>query len=193
MLAPHFDAVIATDASKQQIAAATRADNVQYRVVPAERSGIDEHSVDLITVAQALHWFDIDAFFAEAARVMVKRGVLAVWSYERCTVDADCDQVIDEIFAVVEDYWPAERAIVDGGYRGVVLPFEPIALTPVSMRMDWTADEALGYFRTWSAARRYHAQCGVDPYTELEEPLREAWGSGRRCMHWPLTVLAGRA
>src|SRR5216110_2684818 len=75
-LARHFDSVIATDASAQQIASAELNDRISYRVAPAEASGIDSASVDLTLAAQALHWFDIDRFFREAKRVSRKNGVL---------------------------------------------------------------------------------------------------------------------
>ena len=192
-VAEHFARVIATDASAEQIEAAPARRGVEFRVGRAEESGIEDRSVDLITVAQALHWFDIDGFFAEAERVLAPGGVLAVWSYERCSVNAECDRVIDQIFAEVEDYWPPGRSIVDAGYKDVDMPFTSLSLPPISMRMQWLVTDALGYFRTWSASRRYLAERGRDPFVGLEEPLRIAWGGGRHSMRWPLTFKAGRA
>ncbi|MBT8077361.1 MAG: class I SAM-dependent methyltransferase [Gammaproteobacteria bacterium] len=192
-LARYFEQVVATDASEQQVAAAEPASGVEFRVAPAEESGLADHSVDLITVAQALHWFDIDAFFAEAQRVLAAGGVLAVWSYERCTVNPEIDRIVDAVFDAVEQFWPPERDIVESGYAGIELPFDPLALPAICMEMRWTADEALGYFRTWSASRRYLSAQGSDPFVALEPGLRAAWGSGRRCMRWPLNLLAGRA
>jgi hypothetical protein len=107
-------------------------------------------------------------------------------------VNAECDRVIERIFAEVEDYWPPERSIVDGGYRDVDMPFTPLSVPPISMKMQWTVADALGYFRTWSASRRYLAELGRDPFAGLEEPLKIAWGSGRRSMCWPLTFKAGQ-
>lgn len=77
-LAQHFEQVIATDASAEQIANAEQHPRVQYRVSTAEMSGLDSGSIDLITVAQALHWFDLPAFYAEAQRVLKPDGLLAV-------------------------------------------------------------------------------------------------------------------
>lgn len=191
--ARHFERVIATDASAEQIKAAVPRGGVEFRVARAEESGIEDRSVDLITVAQALHWFDIDGFFAEAERVLAPEGVLAVWSYERCSVNVECNRVIGRIFAEVEEYWPPERSIVDSGYKDVDMPFTPLSLPPISMKMQWTVTEALGYFRTWSASRRYLAEHGTDPFARLEEPLRIVWGGGRRSVCWPLTFKAGRA
>lgn len=191
-LQAYFEQVIATDASVEQIEAAQPWPGVEFRVATAEACGIDARSVNLITVAQALHWFDIDAFLAEAARVLAPHGVLAVWSYERCAVGPGCDDVIDAIFAEVEAYWPSERTIVEGGYPDIHLPFESLSVPAFEMAMAWTADQALGYFRTWSASRRFQQARGSDPFAALEGPLREAWGDGLRHMRWPLTVKAAR-
>ena len=120
-------------------------------------------------------------------------GVLAVWSYERCSVNDDCDPLIERIFRQVEDYWPPERSIVIGGYAGVVLPIEPVAAPLIDMTMQWTVEQALGYFRTWSACRRYCADRGHDPFASLEPALREAWGDRLHTMRWPLALKAGRA
>ena len=80
-LAERFERVIATDASREQVASARPNPKVEYRVAPAEQSGLPAESVGLITVAQALHWFDLDRFYAEARRVLYSNGVLAAWAY----------------------------------------------------------------------------------------------------------------
>ena len=97
-LARHFDSVIATDASAQQIASAELNDRISYRVAPAEASGIDSASVDLILVAQALHWFDIDRFFTEAKRVLKENGALAISSYNVLEIAPEIDAIIWEFY-----------------------------------------------------------------------------------------------
>ncbi len=80
-LATRFAHVIATDASKEQIASATPHPKVEFRVAPAEQSGLADGSAGLITVAQAVHWFDLDRFWVEAKRVLKGGGLLAFWGY----------------------------------------------------------------------------------------------------------------
>jgi ubiquinone/menaquinone biosynthesis C-methylase UbiE len=107
-LTPYFERVIASDASEKQINEADKHPVIEYRVARAEASGLDEHSIDLITVAQAMHWFDIPAFMDEAKRVLVPGGILAIWSYERCQVNPDCDEAINELYLdIVNAYWPS--------------------------------------------------------------------------------------
>jgi SAM-dependent methyltransferase len=193
-LVPHFDRVIATDASAAQIAAAAAEgeNGLEFREAAAERSGLEDESVDLITVAQALHWFDIDSFFKESRRVLRGGGILAVWCYARNRVSSDCDAVISRMFAEVENYWPPERAIVENNYRDIEMPFDELSAPSFDMSASWTADDMLGYFRTWSASQRYVRERHADPVAAIETDLRLAWGPRRREVRWPLTLRLGR-
>jgi SAM-dependent methyltransferase len=191
-LLPYFDRVIASDASTAQIAAAIPAARLEFRQASAELSGLDDESVDLITVAQALHWFDIAGFFAEARRVLKPAGVLAFWCYARNEAGKDCDPIISRMFAEVEDFWPPERAIVENHYRDIEMPFKEFAVPAFDMTVLWTADDILGYFRTWSASQRYLRERKTDPVSRIEADLRAAWGKRRRPVRWPLAVRAGR-
>lgn len=183
---------MATDASDQQIAAAEPHGNIEFRVAPAESSGIDAESVDLITVAQALHWFDIKRFFDEACRVLKPGGVLAVWAYERCHVSPECNEVLEKIFAEVESYWPPERDIVEGHYHDVTMPVTEIAVEAFEMQLEWTAAEMVSYMRTWSATQRYIQANGSDPVAQFERELSQKWGDKKRDMRWPLTLKVGQ-
>ncbi len=191
-LTPFFDRVIATDASEQQIASAEQHPNIEFRMALAETSGLDANSIDLITVAQALHWFDIDAFFADACRILKPGGVLAVWSYERCLVNLQCNEVIERVFAEVEEYWPPERDIVDGHYSSITMPLPEIQIDPFEMQLDWTAAEMLAYMRTWSASRCYMQVNHSDPVALYEQELQQKWGAGKRDLRWPLTIKVSR-
>lgn len=191
-LAAHFARVCATDASDTQIEAATQAPGVAYRVAPAESSGLEPACVDLITVAQALHWFDVEQFFAEAERVLKPGGVLAAWCYGTCTVDASCDRLVHGLYRELEPYWPPERRLVENAYRDIELPFPPLDCPAFSMSVSWTADEMLGYLKTWSATQRHLRATGSDATRSIAAGLRAAWGDGRRTVSWPLTVKAGR-
>ena len=166
--------------------------DVEFRVARAEESGLESASVDLITVAQALHWFNVDVFFAEASRVLKRDGVLAFWVYHNCRVGPDCDAIIDAIFGKVDAFWPPERDIVENEYPEVAMPFTEIPTDAFSMTTEWTADNALNYMRTWSATRRYLAEHGDDPCDEFVDELRSRWGAGTRTVSWPLVLRVGR-
>jgi SAM-dependent methyltransferase len=195
-LAERFEAVIATDASGQQLAVAPARANVTYRVARAEESGIEPSSLDLVTVAQALHWFDLDSFYREVQRVLKPSGVLAVWTYGPLQVEGDeIDALFQEFYRdTVGPYWPPERRLVESGYRDLAFPFAAIQTPPFNMEEQWDRAHLLGYLRTWSATARYVAAQGVDPVVALEERLRPLWvdAYSTRRVTWPLALRVGR-
>jgi hypothetical protein len=194
-LARHFSRVIATDLSAEQIANATQHPRVDYRVAAAERSELPEASVDLVTVAQALHWFAITEFMAEVTRVLVRSGAVAVWTYGVVRVDQPAaDQVLhDFYYHEIGPWWPANRKMVEEGYRNVFFPFTRIDAPSLEMRVQWNLPELIGYIGTWSSVSRYRTAKGEDPLPSLNERLAVPWGNPleRREIRWPLSVLAG--
>jgi len=195
-LARDFDHVIATDASAEQIARARAHPRVEYRVALAEASGLPTASVQLITVAQALHWFDRDRFYDEARRVLVPDGTLAVWSYGDPTIDDD--QALDgalQHFNLVTlgSYWPPGRGQVGEGYRRIPFPFPEVRAPRFVIERAWTLGQFTQYLRSWSSRARYLAQHGTDPVTPFEDALAKIWGSPatRHTVRWLLTVRTG--
>jgi SAM-dependent methyltransferase len=187
--------VIATDPSEQQLRAAPVLANVEYRVAPAERSGLPAASVDLITVAQAFHWFRFEEFFAEARRVSRPGALLAVWSYNLMSITPAVDAVVQRLYGeVVGPYWQPERRHVEDGYSSITFPFTELPLEPVVMTAAWTFAHLAGYLQTWSAVRDYQKAVGSDPVQALGDDLLRAWGApaGTRLVTWPLTVRAFR-
>jgi ubiquinone/menaquinone biosynthesis C-methylase UbiE len=188
--------VIATDASKEQIASATPNPKVEFRVAPAEQSGLPDNSVELITVAQALHWFDFERFYAEAKRVLKPNGVLAAWAYGVNTVEGDAvNQVVQNFYErVVGPYWPPERTLVEEGYRTIPFPFTEIVAPTFRMEAHWTLEQLLGYFSTWSATNRCIKATGRNPLEPLSSELAQHWGEANsaRLVTWPLALRIGR-
>lgn len=194
-LAKRFGRVLATDASTKQLLRGERHSHVYYAAARAEQCPLPPNSASLVTVAQALHWFDVNAFYGEVKRVLRAGGVLAVWCYGLLRVDENksVEHVIDHFSEVtVGPWWPPERKHIDAAYQDLPFPFERIVLAPTEMTAQWKREELLGYLRTWSAVSRKSAELGVDPVAEFEPVLKEAWGeAGTLTMRWPLTVLAG--
>jgi SAM-dependent methyltransferase len=194
-LADHFRRAIATDASAQQIDSAERHHRVEYRVAPAEQSGLEAASIDLVTVAQALHWFDIPAFSAEASRVLKPGGIVAVWAYNLLNVSPEIDRLVNRFYSeTTGPFWPPERDIVESGYRNIEFPFEEITPPAFAMQTRWNIDQLLGYLRTWSATQKFIAARGFDPVVSFGEELRPCWpdGDAPRLVSWPLSIRIGR-
>lgn len=195
-LADVFRQVIATDASAAQLAQATPHPRVEYRLATAEDSGLVSGSIDLVTVAQALHWFDLARFYAEVKRVLKPGGVVAAWSYGVISVEGhEIDRIVQHFYRhTIGPYWPPERHHVETGYRELPFPFEPINILALAMHVEWTLPQLIGYLRSWSATARYQSANGIDPTARLAELLMPVWGhsSHRRKVRWPLSILAGR-
>ena len=168
---------------------------MEYRVAPAERSGLEgPRSVDLVTVAQALHWFDLERFYAEVRRVLKPEGVLAAWAYKLASVTPSIDAIVNHYYSdVVGAYWPAERVLVET-FEELAFPFPEMTAPRFEMEDEWTADRMIGYLRTWSATQRFIAANQRDPLKDVEADLRTAWGNAEelRQVVWPLTVRVGR-
>jgi ubiquinone/menaquinone biosynthesis C-methylase UbiE len=190
-LAEHFSEVIATDASPEQLANARAHPRVRYRVAPAEASGLPDAVADLVAVAQALHWFDLDAFFAEAGRVLRPGGLLAAWTYGLFESTPAVDRVVEGYYReTLGAYWVWERRLVEEGYASVVFPFEPVAAPPFAMEARWTLDRLTGFLATWSARQACIEATGEDPLPALHEALAAVWGdpAQERTIRWPLAV-----
>jgi SAM-dependent methyltransferase len=194
-LAVRFDRVIATDASEQQISEAKAAPRVEYRLASAYDSGLETGSASLVTVAQALHWFDLDLFYKEVRRVLIPNGAIAVWGYGDPVLETpELDRILhDYNRGTIENYWQPERDILLAGYRTIQFPFREVAVPEFMMECEWTLPELAGYLRTWSATVRYASVIGRDPVAVVERALAAEWGdSKRRAVRWPLVVRAGR-
>ena len=194
-LASYFGEVYATDPSAEQIANAQQHERVHYEVENAEDCGLGDHTANLVTVAQAYHWFEHERFCNEARRVLSTDGVMAMWSYAESRVDTDVDIVVNELHhGTLENDWPPERRHVLDRYRDLPFPFRAIAAPPFEMRCEWNLAQYLGYLSSWSASQRHLQRTGVDAVVAATPAMREAWGDPERVrtVEWPLLLLAGR-
>lgn len=195
-LAKVFKRVIASDASAEQIKQARILDNIEYRQAAAEDHFLQPGSVDLVVVAQALHWFNIAAFFENVDEVLKPGGILAVWSYGLTTVNEEVDAVVHKLYAeILDDYWPSERRIVEQRYGGIEFPYALIEGGDFEMSQRWTLEQLSDYLMSWSAVQRYMDERGEDPVRLVAQELEDAWGEdpGREMeVQWPLVLKVGR-
>jgi len=194
-LAGHFREVFGSDPSPEQIGEAIALPNVRYEVEPSEACGLPDRSADLATIAQAMHWVDLDRYYAEVRRVLKRGGVFAAWCYGLMHVTPEFDAVVAELYEpVLGPYWAPERRLVETGYATLAFPFSDIDAPRFEMRHEWTLDEVLGYIESWSALQRCRRETGHDPLAPMRVRFEAAWGDpgARRSVVWPLSLRSGR-
>lgn len=194
-LANYFDNVYATDASAEQISHAYTHPNVEFRVEPAEHSSLHNSTVDLVTVAVAIHWFNFDEFYGEVKRVLKPNGILAAWTYNSVEVTPEVDTIVRHYSDdVLKGYWPERIRLLENGYTNLPFPFEEISPPPFDMKADWTLDQFAGFLNSWSATQRYREQNGHHPLEGIWNELSQAWGNenDQRLIRWPLHFRIGK-
>ena len=194
-LAAHFQQVVATDISLPQLLRAGPGRGVHYLCCRAEAPALADQCVDLVCVAQALHWFDLPDFYAQVRRVLRPGGVLAAWTYQLFSLNRELDPVIGRFYGeTLARDWPLQRAHVDNGYRDLPFPFAALAPPLSSLELEWNLEQVLGYLGTWSAVDRYRKRTGDDPLRQVAADLARAWpeGRGRIRVTWPVAMRLGR-
>lgn len=194
LLAGRFERVAATDASAEQVARATPHPNVEYRRAPAEASGLPDGSVDLAVAAQAAHWFDLEAYYAEVERVGRPGAAVALVTYGMMTVGEEIDRVVEPFYReTLGPYWPPERRHVEDGYRSLPFPFREVQAPKLEIRTAWSLAALLGYVDTWSAVRALEEARGPGPVQAFRRELARAWGPEEevRSVRWPLSLRVG--
>ena len=194
-LAEDFEEVYATDISEQQLAYAIRKPNIRYLVSRAEQTSLPEQSVQLITVAQAIHWFDLEHFYKEVRRVAAPGGVLAVWCYGMLQISPDLDEHLNRFyFDTLGPYWDKERQLIDENYATIPFPFEEFQAPAFSIRCQWDLHDLTGYLNSWSSVRKYIRARQEDPVTTLIQQLQPIWKDAgeKKTVSFPLHMRIGR-
>jgi SAM-dependent methyltransferase len=175
-LAPYFQQVEATDLSAQQLKHAPPVPNIHYSVCAAEQTDFAKASFDLITVGQALHWFDLKKFFDEVNRVGKSGGMLAVFGYTFLRIEKTVDDILLDFYSnTVGPYWDAARRLVEEEYRSIDFPFEEIPAPPFVIEVNWSKEHLLGYVESWSATQKYIQATNHNPVNELADRIEKHW------------------
>lgn len=192
-LAEVFAQVEATDISETQLTQAVQKSNVHYQVGPAEQTTFPDRHFDLITVAQALHWFEVDAFHAEVKRVAKPGGIIAEWGYGLNQVNDSVDALVLDFYRNrVGPYWDMRRRLIDEQYATLAFPFADMQQAHFVVRRQWTLDRFLNYLRTWSSVQKYKFENGDDPVTALGNDLLPVWGDGEQEVRFPVFLRVGQ-
>ena len=193
-LAKYFNKVIASDASVNQVNNAFKNERIIYKVFPAEEADIESSTVDLITVAQALHWFNFERFYSEVRRVLKKDGIIAVWLYDLVKISPGVD-IITKKFdeEILKNYWPPERQLFYDKYKGIPFPFKKVEAPEFEMTAKWTYNDLLGFLGTWSGTQKFRDGENYDPLNLIREELIKTWGDEKlKSATWELVLKIGK-
>lgn len=176
-LAERFKQVFATDISEKQLTQAATLSNITYKVERAEHTSFTDRSFDLITVAQAIHWFDFEGFYKEVKRTLKPKGLLVVMGYGLLQTADPLQQIIDHFYThIIGPYWDKERVYIDERYTTIPFPFNEIETPCFQNKLEWTLPQLMGYLNTWSAVKLYEQKEHVNPLSLIENDLKEKWG-----------------
>ncbi|HEX8426637.1 class I SAM-dependent methyltransferase [Hymenobacter sp.] len=193
VLAEHFQHVDATDISTAQLAQAPERANIAYQVSAAEHTPLPDASLDLVTVGQAVHWFDAEAFNQEVRRVTRPGATVAEWGYGLVQVHETLNPLIQQFYAeTMRPYWDANRWHIDDEYARIPFPFEAVQHTQFLVRRQWSAAWFLNYLRTWSSVVKYEKQHGQDPVQLIAEQMTQLWGPQEREVQFPVFLRLGK-
>ena len=195
-LAEIFTKVYATDINEKQIAVAESRKNISYSVASAENTGFADESFDLVTVAQALHWFDYENFWLEIERVLKPSGVFVAWGYDWTKINFDIDFKIEKnLFDLLTDYWNPKARILWGGYKPekVSFPYELIETPSFTIDLHWNLDQLFQYFLSWSSTQVYIKDNGTDLIENAKQEVQNVWGNPEKTklIQWPIHMLVG--
>ena len=195
-LSKYFNKVVASDASKNQIQYAFKRKNIEYKVFQAEDSELENDSVDIITVAQALHWFDLDKFYSNVMRVGKKDGIIAVWSYDMHKINPQLDKITEKLDVdgeILGSYWDKEAKYVKEKYRTIAFPFEEISVPVFKTTLHWNLLQLWDYMKTWSSVKKYYFENKLDPLNLVKDEIEALWGNdlGKKKVTWNINIRIG--
>ncbi|QDA60721.1 class I SAM-dependent methyltransferase [Hymenobacter jejuensis] len=192
-LAKHFAHVEATDISEAQLQRAIQLDNIKYSISSAEQTQFSSNSFDLITVAQALHWFDAAAFHQEVYRVAKPQAIIAEWGYSLLKVNQSIDPIVKHFYAeTIGAYWDSNRKHIDDRFAKIPFPFAEVEHREFQIELEWDAERFLNYLRTWSSVQQYQQQNNSDALLLISDQVRRAWGEQKQVVEFPVFIRTGR-
>jgi len=198
-LTPHFQQIYATDASEKQISHAFHHDKIKYYVAVAEQVPLENHSIDLITVAAAVHWFmNIEQFYREVKRVSKPGAIIALWCYLYCHFlpeEEHLNQICSNFLTTVVDQLRDQKIeLILQKYQTIDFPFSELKTPTFTMEARWNMEEFMGYLHTLYTIKKLIAVQSHEPILEFSNRLVKAWGDpGRKILvQWPLHVRIGR-
>ena len=177
-LAQQFDSVYASDVSPAQIGNAKKHPRVQYSVGTSEDVRFDDRSMDLICVAQALHWFDYERFWPQVLRLLKPNGIFCAFGYNLPSINTEIDTLIQKyILDVIDPFWAVQNQLLWNDYKDIDFPFTQIRQPEFSMTKAWSLAELFAFLHTFSATRRCMDSKGDSFFNKAYEKVEKSWSN----------------
>ena len=193
-LSRYFKIVLACGPSRKQLRQARKKSNILYFQSTAENIALQMKTTNLITVSQAIHWFQFNQFYEEANRLLTPKGIIAIWGYNFPRMNSKIDNILDYLYSdILGDYWQKERKYIDEEFKTIPFPFDEIKTPVFQMKTQWDLKRFLGYIGSWSAVQNYLNKNELNPLELIKEKLIIAWGSEEKYeINWPIFIRVGR-
>ncbi|MFP2996297.1 class I SAM-dependent methyltransferase [Spongiivirga sp. MCCC 1A20706] len=193
-LAKRFCQVYATDISQQQLDMALTKDNIEYSVQAAEETTFSNDLFDLVIVAQAIHWFNFEKFYAEVRRTARKNARICVVGYGLIKICPEVDNIIGDFYSsVIRPYWDDERKFIDENYKTIPFPFKEIQTPKFVNKHRWNLNHLIGYLNTWSAVKRFIKENNHNPIDDLKIQIEKYWGDTEiKQVNFPILLRLGK-
>lgn len=193
-LTEHFENVYATDISQAQLSKAVQKPNITYRIEPAEKTSFEDGMFDLITVAQAIHWFDFEKFFSEVKRTLKPEGIFAAIAYTLPKLDEEVDTIINHFYTnILDGYWDKERRYIDEMYETIPFPFKEIKAPIIIAQYFWDAEQLIGFLQSWSGVQHYIDKNNSNPVELVADDLRKCWRpNSKKTIIFPIVMRVGK-
>ncbi|WP_276495942.1 class I SAM-dependent methyltransferase [Pontibacter litorisediminis] len=195
-LAVKYQLVYATDISEAQLQHAPKGhNNIRYLACPAESTPLPSQSIDLLTVAQAVHWFRFGEFYQEARRVLKSQSWLALWGYGLIEAENEALNLLIRHFytKTVGPFWDEERRHIDLHYTSIPFPFAEIPAPSFQLDVQWTRQQFTGYLSSWSSLQHYIRRHAVSPLPAFDDRLQPLWPDAEiKRFHFPIFMRVGR-
>lgn len=191
-LANFFEQVYATDISINQLSHAIQKENIHYSKQAAEKTSFPDDTFDLVTVGQAVHWFDFQKFNSEVKRVLKKDALIAIFGYALFRSNSGTDEIIEQFYhKIIGSYWSPERRYLEERYQTIPFPFEKIEAPKLEMKQQWSFERLTGYLKTWSAVKSYEREKGENPVELIKNDLFNSFGEVG-VIEFPILLRVGR-
>lgn len=192
-LSEYFETVYATDISEKQLLHAKQVLNVIYKKLPAEKTDFQDQQFDLITVAQAVHWFDFDQFYPEIYRILKPTGIFAIIGYGLFKTNPNTDKILENFYYnIVGPFWDSERKYLDENYQTIPFPLEELETLKFENKFIWTYEQLIGYLETWSAVEHYKAHNNQNPLDLIRKDLKTSWETSKKEVTFPMILRLGK-